>query len=101
MELQRFNGTMLATKVVSNNIVQLARAEDGTWYALNYRSQSPLNLRNRACRSVWALAQGLRVKDVENWTRRERARLQRENAKYQLDEAKHLLEENGYTVVSP
>jgi hypothetical protein len=74
---------------------------DGTWIALNYRSQSPLRLRHRDQRSEWARVQGLKVKDVENFVRRKRREKARESLAEELTQARALLLENGYNVFGP
>ena len=99
MKLERFHGNSLAVRVVVLNRIMLAQMPDGKWMALNGHSDDPCDLRNRAERSAWAMAQGLKVKDVENYVRREKRRKLTASVEEQLQDAARLLENHGYTVV--
>ena len=101
MELERLphGNKIKVVEIYQDNVVCLAKLPNGKWVALNYRSECPSNLPNRGTRASWAFAQGLKVKDVENYVRR----LRRERAAAERlddnEQAIALLKSQGYNVV--
>lgn len=98
MELKHLNGCIDAETVFVEGRVMLAKKRDGAWVALNYVSTDPAHLRNRSQRTAWALAQGLKAKDVEAYVRREKAREKRETEQRNVLRAISILKSKGYVV---
>jgi glutaminase len=83
--------------VAHYNIVSIARIGK-EWFALNRKSEDPMNLRNRELRAAWAKPQGIATKDVENYVRKIRRQRATEHAQRELEDAKLTLSAHGYTV---
>jgi hypothetical protein len=97
MNLSMWHGKAKAQEVVSNGRIMLVKVK-GEWYAMNHRSQSPMNLANQTERSTWAHLVGFKVKDVEAYVRREKRRVRHEAMVEELEHARGLLEGAGFTV---
>lgn len=102
MQLERLQGKEYTTETMISGRVQLARiAQNGRWMALNFVSECPTHLRNRQERATWALVQGIKVKDVEAYVRKEKRRIAQEGLDDALNSAKKLLVDHGFKVVLP
>lgn len=71
------------------------------WYALDSRSADPLKLASKSTVDAWARAQGLMPKDVHNYIRRERKRINDEYKQSSLREKLLYAHAAGYTIVCP
>jgi hypothetical protein len=98
MELKRLDGRIDAETVFVEGRVMLAKKRDGAWVALNGVSTDPVHLRNRNERATWALAQGLKVKDVEAYVRVERRERAKAMLEGELEHCKSVLAAHGYAV---